>query len=834
LVYPEFKVVREPLSDVPANASLPGSYMGGWKAVGDYRTLYTARKFLFPDGSSTEVSFSYTKYILNLYTRIFSTTAKLGLDASATISQAVLDCFEKYLLFLTNMSNPRTNGGGWQQGDAASHQTAAISNYGEMIKAINNPVLDWLYSGKTQGEEPDYLSYVYDDAGKAVLRSGWDTQALAIQINADAGKNSHGHSDDMTINLHAYGKMLLADPMQPNYDATQPVTAWMYSTRAHNTIEINDTSQEGSGRNTTNDLTYTNPAGEEETVYGAGECEIGSLHPENREFNKMYNFIRAESFGYKDHDKLTDRFKTYRDILFIEPEYFIVTDYLDPLNFKSVSNKYAQHWHTLPDANISLDEESGSVRTNFESGANIIIAPINGSITLESSIKKGWYSDANTVVDYVKYVKNASGTVTFNTVLYPLKAQEDKSVVTENLALDVAEGEASAAKITVTDEKTGNVKNAHYYNLHDLSKKAERVFGNYKTDAELAFVQTAQDDYEKLIIRNGKNVSLAENGDAIVISQSNISDLGIVWNVDRISLTTSKNDITYTDIKIYAPNTTKVFLNDEEITFARDGNYIIPTSSGVIAPAPETPTEGEGTPSVPEHGSGGTDTGTSGGDTGSDDSGSSGGSGGGGAGGGNKVDYPSIPTTDVSTGTPQLPQTQNLFKGELSGHWAESEITKMVDAQMINGDEKGNLNLKNAVTRAEFITLLVRALKLGEKTYQGGFSDVTGGEWYASYLAAAKENGLLDGDGGRAMPNDVITREQMAKMLVSACEIQGKTADAEDVTYTDFAAVSDWAKEFVKKASALGILNGFEDGSFAPKGNVLREQAFVAVYRLVY
>ena len=111
---------------------------------------------------------------------------------------------------------------------------------------------------------------------------------------------------------------------------------------------------------------------------------------------------------------------------------------------------------------------------------------------------------------------------------------------------------------------------------------------------------------------------------------------------------------------------------------------------------------------------------------------------------------------------------------------------------------------------------------------------MTGGEWYASYLASAKENGLIDGDGGKANPNDVITREQMAKMLVSACEIQGKTADAEDVTYTDFDAVSDWAKEFVKKASALEILNGFEDGTFAPKGNVLREQAFVAVYRLVY
>ena len=831
LAYPEFKVVRAPLENDgnPVSASLPGSYMGGWKAVGEKRVLYTAELSLFPDGSCKEVSFSYVKYILNAYTRLFAVISKLGINAKDVIAQEVLDCFEKYLLYLTNMSNPREKGGGWQQGDDSAYTTAAISSYGDMVEIIDNPIINWMYSGKKQGEAPSYLSYAYDDAVKAVLRSGWDTQAVAAQINADAGKNSHGHSDDMSLNVHAYGRMLLVDPLYESYDSTDPISAWLYATRAHNTIEINDTTLEGSGRNTTRDITYTTPDGKEETIYAAGECAKGDIT--NREFNKMYNFIRAQSNGYEDHGGLSDSFTTYRDVLFIEPEYFIVTDYIEPKRYNDVTNKVAQYWHTLPEAGLMLDSSSGSVKTNFETGANIIITPVKGTIPTQSAIKWGWYQSQNNPAEYVKYEKNAAGKITFNTVLYPLKAQENKEVSTQSLTLDVTEGEASAAKVTITDNNTGNVKVAHYYNLHDLSKKAERAFGDYKTDAELSFVQKAEDSYEKLIIRNGTKVTLSENDEALLQSASTVSDLGIVWNVDELSLSTSKDDITYSDIKIYAPNATKVFLNDEEITFARDGNYIIPTSSGTIAPVPTPPAGGEETPTVPEHGSGSTNTDTSGNQGSSSDSGSGGGGGGGGK---DKIPYPSIPTTDVPTGTPQLPQAQMPFKVELSGHWAESEITKMVDAELINGDGKGNLNLKNAVTRAEFITLLVRALKLGEKPYQGGFSDVSGGEWYASYLATAKENRLLEGSGGRALPNDVITREQMAKMLVSACEMLGKTADAEDVTYTDFAAVSDWAKEFVQKASALGILNGFEDGSFSPKGNVLREQAFVAVYRLVY
>ena len=820
LVFPEFKAANLPLSDEPMKPEYPGGRTGGWKAVGEYRTLYMAKQSMFEDGSCIEVSQGYTKYILRSFARIFTISKGLGIDTKEVISKDVLVCLETYMIYLLDMSNPRAKGGGWQQGDAGSYQTDSYDRLAEIVEALDNPYVNWLYYGKKEGDEPDYLSVAYDVGQKAVLRSSWDTQAMALQINADSGYKSHGHSDDLAINLYAYGKMLLADPMQPDYDSTVPSTAWLYSTRAHNTIEINDTSQEDQDRGTGTDVTYTSPSGEVDTIYSSSKGTPGTLTPENREFNPMYNFLRAESNGYKNTKNLSDSFRMYRDVLFIEPEYFIVTDYLEPKTNQSAVNKYAQHWHSLPDANLTIDSETNVAKTNFMSGSNILIAPVEGSIDIDSSIKWGWYENGNTPNDYIKYVKRAPGKVTFNTVLYPVKAQENKEIVTKNLELDILEGEASAIAFSVTDKDTGVVKEAQYYNLHDLTKKGERTFGGYVTDSEQSFVQKIGSKLDKLIIRGGKTISETDgdNEKVLLESDTELKDLGIEWNLDELSLTTAEEDVDYTKIKIYAPDVKTVLINEKEVTFAKSGDYVIPTEEQENVPDIEPePDEGDDEEEEEdEEGSGGKGSGSSGGSSG----------------GGGKVKLPAIQTSTVVSGTPNLPKA-DAFSAEISGHWAEKEIGKMIEKGFVKGDDKGSLNLKNSITRAEFTALLVRALGLKGEAYSGEFSDVNQGDWFANELAIAKANGLFSGSDGKAMPNDVMTREQMAKLLTQAAELLGKTAEDKEITYIDAENMSDWAKEYVKKASSLCLLNGFEDGSFMPKGSVLREQAFVAIYRII-
>ena len=45
--------------------------------------------------------------------------------------------------------------------------------------------------------------------------------------------------------------------------------------------------------------------------------------------------------------------------------------------------------------------------------------------------------------------------------------------------------------------------------------------------------------------------------------------------------------------------------------------------------------------------------------------------------------------------------------------------------------------------------------------------------------------------------------------------------------------ISDWAKAGVDKAAALGLIKGYEDGSFAPAKNIRRDESMVVIYRLL-
>ncbi|MBR2885252.1 MAG: S-layer homology domain-containing protein, partial [Clostridia bacterium] len=108
------------------------------------------------------------------------------------------------------------------------------------------------------------------------------------------------------------------------------------------------------------------------------------------------------------------------------------------------------------------------------------------------------------------------------------------------------------------------------------------------------------------------------------------------------------------------------------------------------------------------------------------------------------------------------------------------------------------------------------------------FLDVDSDDWFAPYVAAAHGAGLIDGSDGMFRPNDTITREEICKIIACATD---SYAEAQKLEFTDSDEISDWAKEYVSKVYSLGIVNGMDDGSFLPKNNALREQAFVILAR---
>jgi len=163
---------------------------------------------------------------------------------------------------------------------------------------------------------------------------------------------------------------------------------------------------------------------------------------------------------------------------------------------------------------------------------------------------------------------------------------------------------------------------------------------------------------------------------------------------------------------------------------------------------------------------------------------------------------------------------------DISGHWAQDSIQEMVKKGIIKGYPDGTFRPGGVITRAEFAHLTVVALGLSGSNGKG-FED-TVGHWAEQSIKAAVEHEIITGySESRFGPNDSITREQAAIILVKALGITSRTGQ----DFVDREAISSWAIDAVACASAQGILSGYPDGSFKPQANVTRAQAAVILQR---
>jgi hypothetical protein len=182
-------------------------------------------------------------------------------------------------------------------------------------------------------------------------------------------------------------------------------------------------------------------------------------------------------------------------------------------------------------------------------------------------------------------------------------------------------------------------------------------------------------------------------------------------------------------------------------------------------------------------------------------------------------------------------ETHRTF-ADIQGHWAQKEIENMAVRQIVAGTTDTTFEPNAKVTRAQFVTLLARALKLHKTTVGNQFTDIPVNSWYADSVNAAYEAKIVNGvDDGKFGPNDLITREQMATLLVKAyLYASGKQlpmpAVNDGIPFTDAADISDWAKENVKISSDLGLMVGV-NGAFNPAAPATRAQSAAVIYRLL-
>ncbi|WP_341278333.1 S-layer homology domain-containing protein [Paenibacillus sp. FSL H8-0537] len=187
-----------------------------------------------------------------------------------------------------------------------------------------------------------------------------------------------------------------------------------------------------------------------------------------------------------------------------------------------------------------------------------------------------------------------------------------------------------------------------------------------------------------------------------------------------------------------------------------------------------------------------------------------------------------------------LLEYNKTFKDIPAAHWASRTLQIMAARHIVQGVTDDEFKPNSSTTRAEFTSLLVRALGMkseGAAVTSSLFADVAAGAWYAGDVEMAYEAGLINGiSEGRFVPNAKITREQMAALIVRAFEWKTKKAMQsldEPVRYRDANTVSGWAAKEVEMALAAGLMRGKPGELFDPKANSLRVEAAQVMMNLL-
>lgn len=162
---------------------------------------------------------------------------------------------------------------------------------------------------------------------------------------------------------------------------------------------------------------------------------------------------------------------------------------------------------------------------------------------------------------------------------------------------------------------------------------------------------------------------------------------------------------------------------------------------------------------------------------------------------------------------------------DIAGHYAENHIDKLCAYGILSGYEDGTFKPNNSVTRAEFATMAANALEKAcgyALDMVSAFTDISG-HWAEKAITKMVACGIVNGfEDNTFKPDQAITRGQasiIASNMLSYCGIQRRDSDGFPDT------MGHYAEHHIKSLKAFGVVNGYEDGLFRPDEEITRGQA---------
>ena len=139
----------------------------------------------------------------------------------------------------------------------------------------------------------------------------------------------------------------------------------------------------------------------------------------------------------------------------------------------------------------------------------------------------------------------------------------------------------------------------------------------------------------------------------------------------------------------------------------------------------------------------------------------------------------------------------------------------------------------NQITRAEVATIFYRLLEDEVRdeydTTTNDFSDVTADSWYNQTVSTLARMGIVKGyEDGSFRPNAPITRAEFGAIATRFFAETGATYVPG--TFTDVTG-DEWYANAIQDAVNLGLIGGYPDGTVRPNNNITRAEACAIVNR---
>lgn len=178
----------------------------------------------------------------------------------------------------------------------------------------------------------------------------------------------------------------------------------------------------------------------------------------------------------------------------------------------------------------------------------------------------------------------------------------------------------------------------------------------------------------------------------------------------------------------------------------------------------------------------------------------------------------------------------NIFSDLESVKWAQESITYLAEKGILRGKADGMFCPNDCVTREEFAKMLVLAFGFETGNAKCDFIDVDKNSWHYPYVASAYENKIVNGvSDDKFGTGEAITRQDLTVMAYRAVVMLPKRMATTDSTFKfkDDETIAQYAKEAIYALKTNGVINGVSKNEFAPNAFATRAEAAKILYLLM-